>query len=414
MNSAGGIYWRAAPDWNTAEATPGNGFYTGTTITVHCYQSGVANVPGSSDSMWELASWAGGPGSGSGWVNEHFVDDGSPIDQPSPGVPPCSGPSPQPPGLPAGEFYVQNATGGIYWRSAPDWNAAEATAGNGFYPGTVIKIICYQAGAANVPGSADSMWEQASWVSGPGTGSGWVNEHFVNDGSAINQPSPGAPPCSGNAGGSPQSGSGSPAGGTGSLPGASLFFLPKGFDGARTIATLSINYWTWRGNNCTLNRSLPLEPVHNHRVDTLAGWSLGRLGPIYYLQAALAAGTADQISYVLLIDPGDDTNFAGCDANMSPNPGEILRRWLSTTPNAHLVVIAAQSTNHDHQGGLWRRYLGALTHKQRTQQLLVCNEGNLPHGAAEAQYGAPNGQNNAYITRHKFICPYGVPTEPVS
>jgi hypothetical protein len=98
--------------------------------------------------------------------------------------------------LPSGEFAVMNATGGIYWRSGPDWNTAEATPGNGFYPDTIIKISCYQTGTANVPGSADSMWEQASWVSGMGGGSGWINEHFINDGASINQPSPGVPACS--------------------------------------------------------------------------------------------------------------------------------------------------------------------------------------------------------------------------
>jgi hypothetical protein len=97
--------------------------------------------------------------------------------------------------LPAGEFAVQNATGGIYWRSAPTWSSADAVSGNGFYPGTVIRISCYQPGAGNVPGSADSMWEQASWVSGPGRGSGWVNEHFINDASPLNTPSPGIGPC---------------------------------------------------------------------------------------------------------------------------------------------------------------------------------------------------------------------------
>ncbi len=104
-------------------------------------------------------------------------------------------PTPSAPTLPPGEYYVQNAASGIYWRSGPDWNTAEATPGNGFYPGTVIKPTCYQAGAANVPGSADAMWEQASIVSGPGSGSGWINEHFVADGQPINQPSPGIPPC---------------------------------------------------------------------------------------------------------------------------------------------------------------------------------------------------------------------------
>jgi len=196
MNASGGIYWRSAPDWNTAEAVAGNGFYPGTVISVQCYQSGAANVPGSSDSMWEQATWSSGPGSGHGWINEHFINDGSAINQPSPGVPSCSSsPPPPPPPLPSGQYYVMNASGGIYWRSAPDWNTAEAVAGNGFYPGTVIAVHCYQSGAANVPGSTDSMWEQASWVSGPGTGSGWINEHFINDGSPINQPSPGASPC---------------------------------------------------------------------------------------------------------------------------------------------------------------------------------------------------------------------------
>jgi hypothetical protein len=97
--------------------------------------------------------------------------------------------------LPGGEFAVMNASGGIYWRSAPDWSTPEAVSGNGFYPGTIIAVSCYQAGGATVPGSADGMWEQASWVSGPGSGHGWINEHFIDDGAGINQPSPGVPPC---------------------------------------------------------------------------------------------------------------------------------------------------------------------------------------------------------------------------
>jgi hypothetical protein len=124
---------------------------------------------------------------------------GIPLGSPVPLLPPTPNPTPTPsPGstpLPAGEFYVMNADGGIYWRSAPDWSTAEVVAGNGFYPGTVIKVSCYRAGVANVPGSSDSMWEQASWVSGPGRGSGWLNEHFINDGQPVNQPSPGVPAC---------------------------------------------------------------------------------------------------------------------------------------------------------------------------------------------------------------------------
>lgn len=115
----------------------------------------------------------------------------------APGPSPVSpGPSPAPARLPAGQFRAMNAPGGVYWRSAPDWNTPVASPGNGFYNGTVISVSCYQAGAANVPGSANSMWEQASWVSGSGGGSGWINEHFIEDGVGINQPSPGVPSCS--------------------------------------------------------------------------------------------------------------------------------------------------------------------------------------------------------------------------
>lgn len=108
------------------------------------------------------------------------------------------GASPPPPAssqLPPHDFAVMNAAGGVYWRSAPDWNTPEASPGNGFYPDTIVRVSCYQGGAANVPGSADGMWEQATWVSGQGSGGGWINEHFINDGAAINQPSPGTPPC---------------------------------------------------------------------------------------------------------------------------------------------------------------------------------------------------------------------------
>lgn len=133
-------------------------------------------------------------------ASDFLIDEATPgpaIGDEACGLPtPTPGPGPLPGPLPAGAFYVQNADGGIYWRSGPDWTTAEPSAGNGFYPGTVIRPSCYQTGAANVPGSSDAMWEQATWVSGPGSGGGWINEHFVADGQPINQPSPGVPSCS--------------------------------------------------------------------------------------------------------------------------------------------------------------------------------------------------------------------------
>ena len=92
-------------------------------------------------------------------------------------------------------FGTMNDGGGVYWRSAPDWNSPVAQSGNGFYPDSRVSVSCYQLGAGNVPGSSNRMWVQASIVSGSGHGSGWMNEHYVNDGAPINQAAPGIPAC---------------------------------------------------------------------------------------------------------------------------------------------------------------------------------------------------------------------------
>jgi hypothetical protein len=89
INATGGIFWRSQPNWNTPIAVNGTGVYPGTLISVQCYQSGTT-VPGSTETMWVQASVVGGPGSGSGWVSEHFVGDNAPLDQAAPGVPRCT------------------------------------------------------------------------------------------------------------------------------------------------------------------------------------------------------------------------------------------------------------------------------------------------------------------------------------
>lgn len=91
-------------------------------------------------------------------------------------------------------FGVINAAEGVYWRSEPNWSAAERINGFGVYDSTVIEVHCFQRGTP-VQGSNDTMWVQATDVDGPGYGSGWLNEHFINDGQQIGQPAPGIPPC---------------------------------------------------------------------------------------------------------------------------------------------------------------------------------------------------------------------------
>ncbi len=141
-------------------------------------------------------------------------------------VPDCAGGAPSappPPPQPAHTYPVMNAAGGVYWRSGPDWNTAVRITGDGFYPGTTVTVTCFRLGAGNVPGSANRMWEQARWYSGRGTGYGWINEHFIDDGVGINQHSPGAPACSGSGSGPIVEPPPSPTPGPPSTPPPSLF-----------------------------------------------------------------------------------------------------------------------------------------------------------------------------------------------
>lgn len=94
------------------------------------------------------------------------------------------------------QYSVMNAPEGVFWRSEPNWASAEQTVGFGVYDGTIIEVHCYQSGTT-VEGSEDTMWEYATDVGGRGYGSGWLNEHFINDERQINEPSPGVGPCQG-------------------------------------------------------------------------------------------------------------------------------------------------------------------------------------------------------------------------
>jgi hypothetical protein len=206
MNAPEGVYWRSEPNWAAAERIAGFGVYNGTIIEVHCYQSGTT-VEGSSDTMWEQATDVGGSGYGSGWLNEHFINDGQPINQPSPGVPPCgAAPAPPPPSPTGGlVFPIFNAEGGIYYRYGPHWNETTATPGVGVYNGDNVELICGAFGDPVGPYS-DTAWSYVNNLS-RSVGPGWVNEHFINDGASDNGFVAGEPMCQ--TGGSGSSGGGS-------------------------------------------------------------------------------------------------------------------------------------------------------------------------------------------------------------
>lgn len=287
-------------------------------------------------------------------------------------------------------YGVMNAEGGIYWRSAPDWNTPVQTVGFGFYPDTVITVHCYQAGAGNVPGSADYMWEYATDVGGSGFGTGWINEHFINDGQPINVPSPGVPSCGGGAGEalpapSLPPGTSPPSAGSSAPKPAAVYFNPFARndstgphlvgDGA-TVDLPRGGAGDWYGGCGSSRRSYEVATsiAAGRPITTLSGWSLGRMGILSYLANA-KVDELKQVNYVLLIDPAKLAS-GGMKCDLQSGGGNPYVRWLHVNPAAHLVIISGSLAQNENSRGIQEAYFNDMRegpYPEVTSRVLVCN-----------------------------------------
>jgi len=404
MNAEGGIYWRSGPDWNTPEAVPGNGFYPDTVIAVHCYQAGAGNVPGSTDYMWEQASVVAGSGYGSGWVNEHFINDGQPINQPSPGVPPCGSappgppPSSPPPSAPPSEggptYSIVDADGGVYFRNSPRWSDPRAIPGAGVYTGDQVRLVCGAFGEAYGP-YANRWWSYVQNLSRSDAGSGWVNAHFINDAMPANQPSPGETVCPTSIPGSPGASGGGVT--TSSGPRSAFYWPQLGPDDwprqppFEAPADKNVAFSDWdTGGTCrpdSAHFNLP------GTVNTLAGWSGSRIAPVYFLAANPSRWS--QIHTIILFDPGSYDEMydggSGCDKRLSPSVNSILAKWLESSQN-RLLVLTGQVSEEKHEflgvrwgkaqfAGLWNFYFHDLWPKSADirSRAIVCDYDYMGH-----------------------------------
>jgi uncharacterized membrane protein YgcG len=443
MNAEGGIYWRSAPDWNTPEAIGGNGFYPDTIISVHCYQSGAGNVPGSADTMWEQATDIGGSGSGNGWINEHFINDNQPINQPSPGVPPCNVPASPPETTSGGRiFSIFNAEGGIYYRNSPHWADTSATQGVGVYNGDQVQLICGALGDAIGPYN-DTAWSYVNNLSRR-VGDGWVNEHFINDSALSNQFVVGEPMCGSNipgatssgggggsgsgGGGSSGSGGGSGDGGSSSSPfhdGGAIYYSP--YDGPNidyhgghrnkyapsgAQRNIDTSVWNARGGCHSVIPSYDGEDAGS-RITTVAAWSRSRNVPFALLDANPAPSWLGQINYILLFDPGNTKQYREAKCEPSAAASARLADWLAASPTHRLVVLAGEVVAADKYVGI-EKYLfdNAKNYRNKPgqnirKQIAVCP---YPHVSHEDVWIKFRGQINAQaITTGSCPSANGIP-----
>lgn len=219
--------------------------------------------------------------------------------------------------------YLVHITGtgiGLMFRTNPnDWNARGGPAG---YDGDVAMLQCEVMGTPIGP-YANRAWYTATTR----FGTGWIPDHFLDTPIQANQWLPGLPSCQ----------TSIPA----SIPsGTSVFF--SGTDSAHGpsdvtgIADKDVALKDWRDDNtfCSPNRATHQVP---DTAVTLAGWSKGRLGPIYYLAAANQA-QKDRIKTIILFDPGQTSNFVGtdtCDPKYDINT--LLATWLKSQDHRLIV-----------------------------------------------------------------------------
>jgi hypothetical protein len=294
---------------------------------------------------------------------------------------------------------------GVWFRYGPDPNQTTRTTGVGVYYGEHVRVKCYWHGTPLGPYNND-VWYYAYDVERPTaagqSNEGWINTHYVDDGMTANQPNPAVPQCASGSGDGGTVGTG--GGSSGPLgEGASVFFQPRGHHD-RTRADADVEFGSWAPGGCRYGAGAVSDPLGGSWLGTLAGWSLARLGPVYFLAAA-SSEVRSHVHYVLIIDPGNGSQFASsCDASVAPS--RVLADWLSLSSGNHLVVITAQKTASDDHRGLQHYYLTAIKARHLNAQVLVCNDDHLTHSDAFKKYA--QGSGGAYIRGQKFRCPYGV------
>jgi hypothetical protein len=128
-------------------------------------------------------------------------------------------------------------------------------------------------------------------------------------------------------------------------------------------------------------------------VNRLAGWSLGRLGPIYALNYLR---THDQleartINYIIMYDPGSPDDFSGsCDTDPRVAASATLTWWLGMPDTDHrLVVIAGQLTQTSDYQSIRQTYFPAIVAAgpRVRHRVLVCGY-DLDHDASYSRYAA--------------------------
>ncbi len=320
------------------------------------------------------------------------------------------------------------AAGGVYSRLTPHTADTPRIPGVGVYPGDVVTLKCGVTDGDPVGPYNNQTWHYVHDNSRPNEPDFWVNDHYLNTPNAANQLAPGETACP-NESNNPlaatsQSGDQQPI--------TSVFFSPisdqkNGLPQLPNVANVNYLRGDWSGaSDCSDVKVNQLMQNLPSTVNTLAGWSEGRLGPIYYLAAATQE-QKDRIHTIILFDPGNTSDFTNgsCDTNPKYDINTFLADWLRSNPANRLIIYTGLRSEEGNPGpypqpfveqlqdgtllqqpyinnetfaGLWKYYLAGIWNQPFANQAQICDYNGMSHEDVLANF--------AYTVQHPISsCP---------
>lgn len=168
----------------------------------------------------------------------------------------------------------------------------------------------------------------------------------------------------------------------------------------------------WTGQNCATDKADDFpEVISGKPVTTLAGWSIGRLGPMYFLEQVADGQKRDNIKQIILFDPGSKAEYERNVCDQRYDQSALLAKWLGESTTHHLTILAGEvtddkshpSANHGH-AGIQNVLFPDIRGKAIKDQVLVCNyvyagtDRDLSHRDTYSKFSYLLGQSPSNLT----------------
>ena len=157
----------------------------------------------------------------------------------------------------------------------------------------------------------------------------------------------------------------------------------------KPLASKTLYKPTWNVTRCSVRDVGKFaDLVGGRRVTTLAGWSIGRMGPLYFIRDY--PERRRNISYILLFDPGSYHELLGdCDRS---NLSTVLANWLGAPGSNNRLAILAGKASYDaanpsivngrryYHRGIQDVYFRAIRgNAALSSRVAVCNYNSMSH-----------------------------------